>query len=108
MAERLPAADGYVLMEILHGWSDDDCVRILAAVRRAASPGAKLLIIESVLAEDRNDPHSHTLDVIMLVVPGGRERTPGEFARLLEASGFAYVGVTDTAGSMRIVEAAAA
>jgi O-methyltransferase domain len=106
-AVPLPAADAYVLMEILHGWSDEDCIRILTAVRRAANPDAKVLIIESILAEDRHDPRGHTLDVIMLAVPGGRERTPTELARLLEASGFRYAGVTDTSGSMRIVEAAA-
>jgi hypothetical protein len=106
--DPLPAADAFVLMEILHGWSDDDSGRILSAVRRAANPGAKVLIIEGILSEDRGDPRSRILDVIMLAVPGGRERTPSELAKLLETNGLTYERVTDTYGSMRIVEARAA
>jgi hypothetical protein len=105
--DALPAADAYLLMEVLHDWGDDECVAILCAIRRAASPGATLLVIEGVLAEDRPDPRAGALDVVMLTVTGGRERTAGELAALFDQAGFALRRVVPTAGPMRIVEAVA-
>jgi hypothetical protein len=66
--DALPAADAYVLMEVLHDWADDECVMILRAIRRAARVGATVLVVEGVLDEDRSDPRTGTLDVIMLAV----------------------------------------
>jgi hypothetical protein len=54
------------------------------------------------------DPRGHTLDVIMLAVTGGRERTGNELGALLEAAGFADCTVIDTTGPLRIVEGVAA
>ena len=102
--EALPAADAYVLMEVIHDWADAECVAILSAIRRAASPGATVLIIEDVLPDDQVDPRSQTLDVIMLSVTGGRERTVSQLGELFDRAGFRLAGVTETAGAMRIVE----
>jgi hypothetical protein len=103
----LPAADAYVLMEVLHDWADEECVAILSAVRRAAPPGATLLIIEGVLGPDQPDARAGTLDVIMLAVTGGRERTATELEALLDKSGFALERVVPTSSPMRVVEAQA-
>lgn len=105
--DPLPAADAYVLMEVIHDWADEESINILSAIRRAASPGAKAVIIENVLAEEQPDPRGQTLDIIMLSVTGGRERTPSEFGALLNRSGFRLEAVIETAGPLRIVEAAA-
>jgi C-methyltransferase len=102
--DALPAADAYVLMEVIHDWADAECVAILSAIRRAASPGATVLVIEDALPADRVDPRSQTLDVIMLSVTGGRERTVSQLGELFERAGFRLAGVTETAGAMRIVE----
>lgn len=106
--DPLPEADAYILMEIIHDWPDAESAAILGAIRRAASPGARVLIIENVLAEGVADPRGRALDVIMLAVTGGRERTPSQFRRLLEGAGFADTTVIETAGPLRIVEAVAA
>ena len=106
--DPLPTADAYLLMEVIHDWPDPEASAILGAVRRAASPGARVLVIENVLEHDQPDPRGHTLDVIMLAVTGGRERTGLQLGELLAGAGFTDSTVVDTAGPMRIVEAVAA
>jgi C-methyltransferase len=64
-----------------------------------------VLIVENVLSDRDPDPRGHTLDVIMLAVTGGRERTATQFSELLTQAGFGDAFVTETAGPLRIVEA---
>ncbi len=106
--DPLPEADAYILMEVIHDWPDAEAAAVLSAVRRAASPGARVLIIENVLAEGVTDPRGRTLDVIMLAVTGGCERTAAQFERLLDGAGFRDTTVIETPGPLRIVEATAA
>jgi C-methyltransferase len=105
--DPLPKADAYILMEVLHDWPDAEAAAILRAIRQAAPAGARVLIIENVLAENRPDPRGHTLDVIMLAVTGGRERTSSQLAELLRNAGFGAPAVIDTGGPLRILEAVA-
>jgi hypothetical protein len=106
-SDPLPRADAYLLMEILHDWPDRECREILGAIRRAAEPGAKLLILEEILTDRGRDPDGHTLDVIMLAITGGRERTIEELDVLFGAAGFSPGRVIDTASRLRIVETSA-
>jgi hypothetical protein len=101
----LPAADLYVLMDLLHDWRDDDAARILSAVRRAAPAHARLLIIETLVPEAAGPHFGKTLDLIMLAVTGGRERTHAQFAALLERAGFRFERVLATRSEYSIVEA---
>ena len=105
--DPLPTADAYLLMEVIHDWADAEAAAILTAIRRAASPGARVLVIESVVDELESDPRGHTLDVIMLAVTGGRERTANQLIGLLASAGFVDGTLIDTGGPMRIVEAVA-
>ena len=105
--DPLPAADAYVLMEVIHDWADTECIAILSAIRRAARPGAKVLVIESVLSDEALDPRGQTLDLIMLAVTGGRERTATDLNALFERAGLRGGPVIETAGPLRIVEATA-
>jgi hypothetical protein len=104
-ADALPAADLYVLMDLLHDWRDEDAARILAALRRAAPRDAHVLIIETLVAETPGPHFSKTLDILMLALTGGRERTPAEYGRLLESAGFRLERVLPTAAQYSIVEA---
>jgi hypothetical protein len=106
-SDPLPRADAYLLMEILHDWPDPDCAEILVAIRRAAESGAKLLVLEEILADRGRDPDGHALDVMMLAVTGGRERTIEELDMLFAAAGFSNGRVIDTASRLRIVETTA-
>lgn len=102
--DRLPAGDVYVLMEIIHDWDDAESAEILANIWRSSPDEAVVLIIETVLV-DQLDRAASTLDIIMLALTGGRERTPAEYSELLGRSGFELVEVLPTGGGVRIVEA---
>ena len=86
--DPLPAADAYLLMDVLHDWDDTDAARILAAVRRAARPQSRLLIVETLVPETPGPHVGKSLDITMLAVTGGRERTEAQHAVLLAAAGF--------------------
>jgi hypothetical protein len=103
----LPAADAYVLMEVIHDWPDAACAAILRAIRAAAPTGAKVLIIETVPPESGDDPQADALDVVMLAMTGGRERTAQRLSEVLTSSGFGEPRVIPTEGRLRIVEAPA-
>ena len=103
--DPLPSADAYLLMEVIHDWADDEAAAILAAVRRAAPRHATVLIIEGVANDGEVDPRVQTLDVVMLTITGGRERTAGQFAKLLDSARLRLGKVVDTGGPLRIVEA---
>lgn len=105
--DPLPAADAFILMEVIHDWDDDRAAAILSAVRHAATPGATVLIIEAVADEEVLDPVVRTLDVIMLSITGGRERTSTELDQLLAGVGFRVTGTLPTPSPLRIVEAVA-
>jgi len=104
--DALPAADAYLLMDVLHDWSDADAGTILAAVRRAAPGDARVLIIETLVPETPGPHVGKTLDVVMLAVTGGRERTAAEHGALLAAAGFRLLRVVPTRTPYSIVEAA--
>ena len=106
-ADPLPVADAYVLMEVLHDWADEDAARILTAVRRAAAPGARLIVVEVLVPETPGPDHSKVLDIIMLAVTGGRERTRDQYEKLLADAGFELERVVPTRSSYFIVEAVA-
>jgi hypothetical protein len=106
-ADAMPVADLYILMDLLHDWSDEDAARILAALRRATPKGARVLIIETLVVETPGPHFSKTLDILMLALTGGRERTPAEHARLLESTGFKLERVVPSTAQYSIVEAVA-
>lgn len=105
--DALPAADAFILMEVIHDWDDDQAGAILSAVRRAATPGATILIIEAVADDEVLDPVARTLDVIMLAITGGRERTSEELRQLLAGAGFRATRTLPTPSPLRIAEAVA-
>ena len=102
--DALPAADAYLLMQVLHDWGDTESVEILSAIRRAAAPGAVVLVMEHVLADEGIDVRAQTLDLLMLAVMGGRERTPNELNQLFHQAAFSDGTVIATSGPIRIVE----
>jgi hypothetical protein len=106
--ESVPSGgDIYVLKHIVHDWDDANALAILRKVRAAVSSSAKLLIIESVVPDDNREHLSKLLDLEMLVVATGRERTAAEYAELLRTAGFRVTRVIPTAGPSSIVEAEA-
>lgn len=93
--DAVPAGDAYVLSRILHGLDDADAGAVLRNVRAAARPGARVLVLDAVLPEG-NEPHGNKwLDLLMLVLSGGRERTAAEWEALFAGSGFRPVQIAD-------------
>src|SRR3954469_8110044 len=104
--ESVPGGgDLYLLSHIIHDWNEEQCLTILGNCRTAMKPGAKLLIIEFVLPEG-NTPHFGKLaDMVMLAIPGGEERTAGEYQALLAAAKLRMTRVVPTGSDVSIVEA---
>ena len=104
--DALPAADAYLLMDVLHDWDDEGAARILRAVRAAARPKSRLLVIETLVPEEPGPHFGKLLDIIMLAATGGRERTRSQYAALLGKTGLRLERVLPTASQYSIVEAA--
>ena len=84
--ESVPPGDAHILSTIIHDWDDEAGTRILDTVR--ASAGERLVLLESVI-EPGNEPQgAKWLDLLMLVIARGRERTEEEWRALLAASGW--------------------
>ena len=73
--DPLPACDAYLLMEVIHDWGDEEATAIFKAVRAAAPAHAKLLVIEQLVPDEPGPHWAKTLDVLMLAVTGGLQRT---------------------------------
>jgi hypothetical protein len=82
--EFIPAnADAYLMKQVLHDWTDKQCVQILGNCAKAMKSDSKLLILDAVIPEG-NEPHpGKMMDINMLAMTGGRERTEKEFAVML-------------------------
>jgi acetylserotonin N-methyltransferase len=91
-AGELPEADLYALGRILHDWSDQKAAALLRAVCERLPAGGALLIAEKLLHEDGVGPLAANMQSLnMLVVTEGRERSLGQFERLLRAAGFTHI-----------------
>jgi hypothetical protein len=100
--------DVYVLKHILHNWDDASSVTILRNCRAAMGPSAKVLVLENALPEQdvRGADALVMLDVHMMAVLGGRERTVSEYRALFEAAGLRFTRCIETReGAPSILEA---
>jgi hypothetical protein len=96
-------ADAYLLKWILHDWSDTASIDILKSCRRAMTRTGRILVAEYVLdAENASD--GAFLDLTMMVMNGGRERTREEFSSIFAAAGFRLTSVTATATPLCVLE----
>jgi hypothetical protein len=104
--ERVPAGgDVYLLSHIIHDWSEDKCLTILGHCRSVMKPNGRLLIVETVLPPGDTPHQGKVQDMVMLVFPGGQERTEAEYASLLSKAGFRLSRVVPTASVASVVEA---
>jgi SAM-dependent methyltransferase len=103
--ERVPpGGDVYVLSHVIHDWDEDQCLRILGHCRRAIKADGRLLIIEMVLPPGDAPHPGKLLDIAMLVMPGGQERTEEEYHDLLGRAGFHLEQVVPTGSAVSILE----
>jgi orsellinic acid C2-O-methyltransferase len=95
---EVPSGGGaYVLSRVIHNWDDAAAIRILGNCRRAMAPGDTLLLVELVMPDRAADqPMGVRMDIHMLMLLPGRERTVAEYERLLETANFRLVRVVPT------------
>ena len=97
--------DAYVMKWIIHDWDDQKAITILRNCRNEMKPNGKLILVDCVVPET-NEPHfSKFIDLNMLVMTGGKERTKEEFEQLLADAGFKLLRVIPTDVPTSIVEA---
>ncbi len=96
-------ADAYLLRWIVHDWADDEAIAILENVREAAEPGARVLLVESVIPETSEFDMGKWMDVNMLVMASGLERTATEFADLYDRAGFELEQIIPTPSPLSII-----
>lgn len=97
-------ADAIVMKWIIHDWNDEQSVAIMKNCHRALRADGKLIIIEAVVPETSEPHFSKFIDLNMLVMTGGRERTEAEFRQLYEASGFRVNRIVPTEMPFSIIE----
>src|SRR5262249_25688202 len=97
-------ADTYILSQVLHDWNDKSAAKILATCRQAMPADGKLLIVERV-APDWPGPEDAMLDLNILLLMGGRERTKTEYDALLAKTGFRTTRVLKVGETWRLLEA---
>jgi hypothetical protein len=100
-----PGADCYLLSHVIHDWSEEQCLTILGHCRKAIPANGRLLICEMVLPPGDAFHPGKILDITMLVMPGGQERTPEEYADLLGKARFRMERVIPTTSAVSLVEA---
>lgn len=106
-AELPTGGDGYLLSRVLHDWDNDAAGRILANCRRAIAEDGTLLLVEAILPEcAQENPAAIAMDINMLILLDGHERTEADYRSLLTAAGFTLSRVISTSSAVvSVIEA---
>jgi SAM-dependent methyltransferase len=104
--DRIPdGADLHILKSIIHDWDDEHALAILRNCHKALKESGKVLLVEQLLpARAEQDPDAILLDVQMLALTGGQERSKAEYRALLAAAGFRLTRVIPTWSRFRVIE----
>ena len=104
--ESVPVGgDAYLLKWIIHDWDDAKAIAILKNCYQAMSDNSRLLLIEQVISPRNELSFGQLLDLNMLVMMGGRERTEAEYRSLLQAAGFQLTRIILTPSPVSVIEA---
>jgi len=98
-------ADAYILKRILHDWDSEEALMILKNCRQAIAENGKLLLVESVIPAGNEPCPAKFLDLQMLAMTGGMERTEAEYHHLLAAAGFKLTQIIPTSSDVDVIEA---
>jgi hypothetical protein len=100
-------ADAYLLKSIIHDWDDERAIRILRRCRDAMPDRGKLLLVELIVRPANESDHAKFLDLHMMVMNGGRERTADDYRRLYAEAGFSLSQIVSTGSGFSIIEGTA-
>jgi hypothetical protein len=98
-------AEAYILCGVIHDWDDNRAITILRNCRRAMAGKGRVLLVDMVVPESDEVSFSKLLDLNMLAMTGGRERTRAEFRCLLEAANYELTRIIPTMAPQSIIEA---
>ena len=101
-----PAGDLFLMQHVIHDWDDERAHAVLQNAHRAIDPNGRLLLVEGIIPPGNVPSPVKLLDLGMLALSGGRERTEAEFRSLLAAAGFELISVHSVNGPDQIIEAA--
>jgi SAM-dependent methyltransferase len=102
---EVPAGAGaYLLRHIIHDWDDERAGLILRNIHRAMKPQGRLLVLEHVISSKNDSPGAVYLDLTMLLIPGGQERTEEEYRRLFATAGFELIRIIPTRSGISVIE----
>lgn len=96
--------DAYLLKSVLHDWEDDKCELILKNCHKAMGPESRLFIVEIVLQPKDRSVYANCMDLLMLTVTGGKERTLDSFKEMLDRSGFVLEKIYPTSTEFSVLE----
>ncbi len=99
-----PGGDAYQMRHIIHDWTDEQCHTILTHIRKVIPKTGRLLVIEMVIKPKNEFQPAKWLDLNMLVLPGGRERTEAEYAEMYAKAGFRLERVVPTPTEVSVIE----
>lgn len=100
-----PGADAYILKRILHDWDDARCHAILRRIAEVMPRHGRILVAETVVPAQDVDHFSKWLDLNMMVVTGGLERTEAEFAALFARAGLSLIKAHSSPTLLYLLEA---
>ncbi len=104
--ESVPAGgDAYIMKHIIHDWDDERSLVILRNCHRALVENGKLLLVEVVIPPGNEPSLGKLMDIEMMLLPGGTERTEAEYAELFAAAGFRLTKVVPTGSPVSVIEA---
>jgi hypothetical protein len=104
--KAVPAGgDAYIMKHIIHDWDDERSIQILKNIRKAMKPGARVILLDSVLPPANQPDFGKVIDLEMLLMPGGRERTDEEFRALFDRAGFELTRIVPTQSALSVIEA---
>lgn len=104
--KAVPAGgDAYVMMHIIHDWDDARATAILKNIRAVLPADGRVILLEAVIPAGNESGFGKILDLEMLVMPGGKERTEEEFSALLAGAGFTLTRIVPTASPVSVIEA---
>lgn len=101
-----PGRDAYLVASVLHNWDDAEATRVLEVCREAMAPASRLLVVEMLVPPGDAPSFVKLLDINLMLLMGGRERTEQELEALAEAAGLRLIGLRATGGRMTIAEMA--
>jgi hypothetical protein len=97
--------DAYILKHIIHDWYDDKASAILSNIRKVLPKDGRVILLESVISQGHESGMGKVMDLEMLVMAGGKERTEQEFRELFDRSGFTLTRIVPTRSPLSVLEA---